>query len=115
MRVARVKIGEEELLSHCEVTESALERMRGLLPKAGLGAGEGLYIAPCTSVHTFFMRFPIDAAFLDRSGRVLRVYRNLRPWRLSFVHLRAAGVLETRAGELARLRKGEQLVLCPTT
>jgi uncharacterized membrane protein (UPF0127 family) len=100
------------VLPHCQVTESAWERMRGLLPRKRLAEGEGLWISPCTSIHTFFMRFPIDAAFLDKGGRVIAVYAGLKPWRLSGIHLRAAGVLEAGAGALSGLKKGEVLEIC---
>jgi uncharacterized membrane protein (UPF0127 family) len=110
-------MGERVILPECEVTTNAWERMKGLLPKSSLAEGEGLYLAPCTSVHTFFMRFAIDVAFLDRSGRVLALYDGLKPWRLSGFHLTAAGVLEAPAGSLARagVVKGEVLTLCPST
>lgn len=102
------------LFSQCEITESALERMRGLLPKSSLGVNDALWITPCTSIHMFFMRFAIDAAFLDRNGKVIALYENLKPWRLSWMHPRAAGVLEVQAGALARhgVKKGEVLSLC---
>lgn len=109
--------GSEVVLSRCEVTESAWERMCGLLPKASLGEGEALWIAPCTSIHTFFMRFAIDAAFLDKSGKVLAIYSSMAPWRLSGIHFRAAGVLEAPAGAFARagIKKGEILTVCLTS
>lgn len=86
--------------------------MCGLLPKSSLGAGEGLWLSPCTSVHTFFMRFAIDVAFLDRECRVIKVYSAMKPWRLSFIHISAAGALEASAGALAEVRKGEVLKVC---
>jgi len=115
MKKARVLTsGGGEFLGECRVTESAWERMRGLLPKDGLSEGEALYIAPCTSIHTFFMNFPIDAAFLDREGRVIALYEDMKPWRMSGIHLRAAGVLEAAAGAFGRagLKKGEVLKIC---
>jgi uncharacterized membrane protein (UPF0127 family) len=53
--------------------------MRGLLGRRSLPPGEGLLIAHCGSIHTVGMRFAIDVVFLDRSWRVCRVCRNLRP------------------------------------
>ena len=82
-----------------EVARSFLQRAVGLIGRRGLPPGEGLLILRCNAIHTFFMRFPIDATFLDRQGRVVKVVRNIRPWRF-FVWggWRAVRVLETAAG-----------------
>ena len=77
-------------------------RLKGLLGRDGLEQGRALVIAPCTSIHTFFMRFAIDAAFLDGSGRVVRAIGNLRPWRATRVYPGAALVVELPAGTLLR-------------
>jgi uncharacterized membrane protein (UPF0127 family) len=72
--------------------------MRGLIGVKGIPPGEGLLILRCNSIHTFFMSFPIDAVFLDRNDRVVKVVRNIPPWRF-FVWggFRAVKVLETAA------------------
>jgi uncharacterized membrane protein (UPF0127 family) len=103
------------LVEQCDVAENALERMVGLLPRKELGAGEALWLAPCTSVHTCFMRFEIDVAFVDRKGKVIALYSRLPPWRHSWIHLWAAGALEAPAGFFERvgLQKGEVLEICP--
>ena len=76
--------------------------MRGLLGRDGLPQGEGLLIKPCGSVHTFFMRFPIDVVFLDRELSVLAVRPEVRPWRTAGTR-GGKVVLELGAGEAARL------------
>jgi uncharacterized membrane protein (UPF0127 family) len=76
--------------------------MRGLLGRDGLAQGEGLLIKPCGSVHTFFMRFPIDVVFLDRELSVLAVRPEVRPWRTAGAR-GAKVVLELAAAEAARL------------
>ena len=76
--------------------------MRGLLGRDGLAQGEGLLIKPCGSVHTFFMRFPIDVVFCDRELSVVAVRPEVPPWRTAGA--RGAKVaLELAAGEAARL------------
>jgi uncharacterized membrane protein (UPF0127 family) len=75
--------------------------MRGLLGRSGLGADEGVLLRPAGSIHTFFMRFAIDAIFLDREGRVVRVAESMPPWR-AVAARGARAVLELRAGEAAR-------------
>ena len=87
----------------CEIAETPVSRMRGLLGRARLERGEALLIRPTWSVHTFFMRFPIDVVFVDRDLRVLGVAPNLRPWRAA-ARRRAHAVLELAAGECARRR-----------
>jgi uncharacterized protein len=67
----------------CEVADNALRRMKGLLGRASLGVGEGLLLRPASSIHTFFMRFPIDAVFLDRTLHVMGIAESLRPWRVA--------------------------------
>jgi uncharacterized membrane protein (UPF0127 family) len=87
------------------------ERMRGLLGRRELREGDGLAIEPCTSIHTFFMGFPIDAAFLDRNGKVIRAIPHLRPFRATRVYRSATQVVELPAGRLARTetREGDSL------
>ena len=97
------------------VVEPAFERKarnRGLLGRDGLAEGHALILAPCNSIHTFFMRFAIDVAFVDRDGRVLRTKTSVRPWRLAFT-LRAFAVVELAAGELIRagIQRGDRLLL----
>ena len=75
-------------------------RFVGLMGRRALPAGEGLWIEPCSSIHMFFMRFPIDAVFLDRERRVKRVLLGLRPWRVSPIVLGARSVVELPAGTL---------------
>jgi hypothetical protein len=85
--------------------------MRGLLGRGSLPGGEGILLRPAGSIHTFFMRFPIDAVFLDRDLVVVGIERDLRPWRAA-ARKRAHSVLELAAGECARrgLREGDALV-----
>jgi hypothetical protein len=74
-------------------------RRQGLLGRAGLAGGEALILAPCSSVHTAFMRFPLDLLFLNRAGTVLKVARDVQPWRVRLAW-RAFAVVELAAGGL---------------
>ena len=96
----------------CELAVTMASRMKGLLGRKELPIGAGLWIRPASSIHMFFMRFPIDAVFLDRDLRVLGIAESLRPWRVAW-RRGAHVVLELPAGEAARrqLRAGERLVL----
>ncbi len=72
-------------------------RRQGLLGRGGLPPGDALILAPCSSVHTAFMRFPLDLVFLDRAGRVLKTSSGVRPWRIRAAW-RAFAVVELQAG-----------------
>jgi uncharacterized membrane protein (UPF0127 family) len=100
--VALERTGGALVCERCTVADRMLSRMRGLLGRKGLEPGEGLLIRPAPSIHTFFMRFPIDVVFLARDGNVLKVSPNVGPWRMRSCH-RAVAVLELAAGE-AELR-----------
>ena len=110
MSEVRLQIGERVVCERCLVADSALRRMRGLLGRRGLASGEGLLLRPASSVHTFFMLFPIDVVFLDRHGVVLKVAEAVPPWRA--VACRGAkAVVELAAGEAARrgIRAGRRV------
>lgn len=77
-------------------------RLRGLLFAPALKPGEGLLLVPCASVHTAFLRIPIDVVFLDRRGVIRRIVPRLAPWRAA-VYIGAWQALELAAGEAARL------------
>jgi len=90
------------LLAHrAERATHFFMRLKGLIGRTGFNAGEGLQIEPCNSIHTFFMRFPIDAIFLDEGRKVLRVCSALRPWQV-VICVQAKSVLELPAGTVAR-------------
>jgi hypothetical protein len=92
------------------LADSAPARLKGLLGRSWLFPGEGMLLRPAGSVHTAFMRFPIDLVFLDRELTVLAVAREVPPWRMRG-RRGAKAVLEVAAGEAARRRiePGERL------
>jgi uncharacterized membrane protein (UPF0127 family) len=94
----------------CVLADSALRRMRGLLGRKTLDSGHGILIRPAPAIHTWFMRFAIDAVFLDRDLSVLSVRRELRPWRMAGQR-GARAVLELPAGEAERrgIKPGDRL------
>ena len=94
----------------CVVAASPFSRMKGLLGRSMLGPGEGLLLRPASAIHTFFMRFPIDAVFLDRDWRVVGIAGDVAPWRTAG-RKGAKAVLELPAGESARrsLQLGDRL------
>ena len=87
------------LATRIKVAETAPQRSKGLLGREGLAPGEGLWIVPCESVHTFFMRFPIDLVYLDRKNKIKKVRSAIGAWRMSAC-LSAHSVLELPAGTI---------------
>ncbi len=88
------------LLPAVEVADSFWTRFRGLQLRSALPMEQGLFLAPCSSLHTCFMRFPIDVIMLDKDNRVLAHRRNIKPWKIVFCVKRTASVLETRVDAL---------------
>ena len=103
------------LAERLRVPRTFVGRALGLMFRRELPAGDGLWITPCNGIHMFFMRFPIDAVFLDRRRRVVRVRAGLRPWRVVPLVLRAHSVVELPAGTVADLglERGEELSIEP--
>ena len=108
MAVALVR--DHVVCNSCLVAESFAARLRGLLGRRSLPAGEGMLIRRESSVHTFFMRFSIDVVFLDADERVLRIDANVGPWRLRACR-GARSVLELAAGEARGLSVGDRIEL----
>jgi len=88
------------LIERVEPQLSLRGRMKGLLGRRSLEPGRAMFLSPCSSVHTFFMKFNLDLVFLDRSLAVCRVVRNVPPSRIVFGGWGARSVLETGAGWL---------------
>jgi uncharacterized membrane protein (UPF0127 family) len=96
----------------CLIADGPFARMRGLLGRKELPGGEGILLRPAGSVHTFFMRFPIDVVFLDRELRVVAIAADVPPWRTRGAR-GAKAVVELPAGEASRrgLAEGDTVVL----
>jgi uncharacterized membrane protein (UPF0127 family) len=92
------------------VADTTLRRLRGLLGRRGLSPGDGIVLRPGWSIHTAFMLFPIDVAFVDADQVVVKVVENLKPFRAS-VCRGARDVVELAAGEAERrgLKAGDRL------
>ena len=99
------------LAERCRVARSLRERTVGLLATPEVAVDEALWIERAPSIHMFFMRYPIDAVFVDRNKRVVRVAAHLRPWRVVPWVPGAADCIELRAGraEAADTRAGDTL------
>ena len=88
------------LATNVKVADNLFTRMKGLLGKKGLPIGEALWIKPCFSVHTFFMKFPIDIVFLNKTNQVIAAVSNLTPNRMTRLYPRSFSVLELPPGTI---------------
>ena len=84
---------------HVEIADSAFKRLMGLMGRRRLESGHGLFIAPCDGIHMCFMRFSIDAVYVDKDYRIKKIVRNLRPWLGLSMCFGAFGVLELPSGD----------------
>ena len=100
----------------CTVADRPLARLRGLLGRRELPAGEGLLLRPTPSIHTWFMRFPIDAVFLTKELEVVAVCREMPAWRMA-ARRGTRAVLELASGEARRrgITAGSRLRLVPAS
>ena len=99
VRVVNTRL-DRELGSRIRLGDNWLARLRGMLGRPEPRPGEGLFLTPCSSVHMYGMRYPLDVAFLDRSGRVVAVYPSLAPGARTRWHRNARHALELRGGAL---------------
>ena len=99
VRVDNTRLG-RELGAQIGMADGWLARLRGMLARPEPKPGEGLLLTPCSSVHMYGMRFPLDVAFLDRSGTVVAMYPSLAPGSRTRWHRDASHALELRAGAL---------------
>lgn len=94
---------------HVEVVESLKARVLGLIGREWLPDGQGHLIRRCSSVHTFFMMFPIDVVYLDSLLVVIAVDVYLKPWRFSRIRRRVEHVLELPCRSTLNLKPGDRL------
>jgi hypothetical protein len=108
-----ITVSDQKVLAEqAEVADTFLKRLRGLTFRAILPEGTGLLLRPCQQIHMMFMRFAIDAVFLDKNQIVVAQYPNLRPWwGITSYHANADMVLELPEGTLTRtiLHSGDTL------
>ena len=99
------------LAAEIELANTFFTRLWGLMGRASLPAGRGMLLAPCPQIHTCFMRFTIDAVFCDKSGKVLYVKENMKPWRFGRFVRGSYYTLELAGGSLqGQVHAGDELV-----
>lgn len=82
------------------VATHTIDRMRGLMFRDEMPSCKGFLIDPCNSIHTFFMRFDLDIAFMSKENEIVALVREMKPWRLTKLYFKSRKVLEMRAGTM---------------
>lgn len=114
LRLPRAEWGLRNLTTGATVASALLlavdrqSRNKGLLGQGGLANETALVLAPCSSVHTWFMKFPLDIVFVSRTGRVLKIRRAVGPWRIA-LRFGAFAVVEMAANSSAGIEVGHQI------
>ena len=100
-----------EFLAQILQAQSFTARIKGLIPFKSLIEKEIFWIPYCQSVHTFFMRFPLDVIFTNRGFKIVRLFERVGPWRVLFGGFRSCHVFEAQAGFIKnkQLKKGDKL------
>ncbi len=91
------------LISELIIADTFWSRSLGLMGRYGLKVGQGLLLRPCGSIHTCFMRFPIDVIFLDAHTQVLKTKLHVAPWQMVWGGWKAHSVIEIQSGWLTTL------------
>ncbi len=98
----------ETTLDHIEIADTFWRRFKGLQFRRSLPVDTGLLLSPCSSLHTCFMRFPIDIIMLDCDYHVLHVLQSIQPWRVVFCAPGTEAVIETLANSTT-VNRGDQV------
>lgn len=111
--MAKLLLGEEVILNDLSLCDTYFKRLRGLM---GLDVDKesGVIILPCNSIHTMFMKEPIDVLFLDDNGIIIKTLWNVAPWRIIGIVKEAVSVVEGKAGVFSKLlRVGDKVYIQP--
>jgi uncharacterized membrane protein (UPF0127 family) len=82
------------------IANTLLKRVKGLLGRKTINKGEALILNPCNSIHTCFMRFPIDVLFVNRQNQVVKALSSIKPFHLTPIYFNAHFAIELPAGTI---------------
>jgi uncharacterized membrane protein (UPF0127 family) len=108
--IARNQTSGAVIAPRTSVADGVWTRLRGLMLQRPLKDGEALLIKPCSSVHMFFMRFPLDIVFFGKDGSVVKIISHLKPWRLALGGKGAWCALELPSGAASGISVGDMIV-----
>lgn len=111
MKLINLK-NQDVIAERVEIADNFFSRMVGLLGRKKLPEHNAMVLNPCSSIHTFFMRFSIDAVFLDGQGEVVHLITNMSPYRISPVIKNSKMVIELPGGTVKkRVFPGDILII----
>lgn len=96
----KISSGNIVVASNVKLASGMIDRMIGLMFKKEMNGFDGLLIDPCNSIHTFFMRYPLDLLFIGKDNKIIKVIRDMQPWRMTWMYYKSHKVLELKAGTL---------------
>ncbi len=103
LKQCKIKNADGEKIFLLEIADNFFKRFCGLMLRKKIPQGRGLLILPCNSIHMLFMRFSIDAVYIDENFKVKKIVKNLPPWLGMSICAGAHAVIELAAGEADRL------------
>jgi uncharacterized membrane protein (UPF0127 family) len=104
------KIDQSIIASQTKEAKSFRDRLMGLMFVKEMDGYDGILFDNCRAIHTHFMKFEMDAIFLDKNNKVIKIIRKMKPWRFSSIYLKANKVLELKGGATPEsLQEGEEL------
>ncbi|MCO4792894.1 MAG: DUF192 domain-containing protein [Bacteriovoracaceae bacterium] len=110
----KIKFKNQTIAEEVKVADGFVTRLIGLMFSKSLVGFDALLIKPCNSIHTCFMRYNIDVIFLDKNMTVVKIIREIKPWRMTWIYFKSHQVLEMAGGTLpSDINEGETLeVVC---
>lgn len=103
MKRFHLKMGGKVLVPKLSMATASFARFLGLMGRKSIAADEGLFFPRCNSIHTFFMRFPIDVIFVKESGEVVEILESLKEWRMLLPRRGVKHTIELRANRSREL------------
>jgi uncharacterized protein len=97
------------IVSTARIANTFWSSFRGLMLAPSLPDGTGLIIVPCSSIHTHFMRFPIDVLYVNKEDVIVGIDQNLRPWRIGRFYKKVHYVVELPVGGAEGCQVGDRL------
>lgn len=105
-----VRLKDEIILKKMQIANTFVSRVIGLMFKKEHPNFDGLLIEPCNSIHTCFMRYSIDVVFLNDKNLVIKIIRDIKPWRMTWFYYKATKVLEFPSGMVTLdIKLGDEL------
>lgn len=103
------------LAEKARIADSFFSRLTGLLNRRSLEKGEALILSPSNCVHSFFMRFRIDAIFLDKSGKVVGLLPSFKPFRTSRIYFNSSVTIELPENSIksSQIQLGDTIKIIP--